>query len=67
MVETPRTEPPAPLVVLGFDFVLGPTEQTYAVLEFQTAPNPIRLFLTHSQVNELAHKANLAAIRIEKF
>jgi hypothetical protein len=56
---------PLPVEVTEFKFHSSPAAPRHAVLEFRTAENPIRVFLTHTQIRELITKAQIAATKIE--
>jgi hypothetical protein len=60
-----RSKLPLPVEVTGFEFLSSPAAPTHAVLEFWTEGNPLRVFLTKAQLQELASKAAIAAIKIQ--
>ena len=55
---------PIPVETTGFEFEIPEGAPTSAVLEFRTFSNPVRLFLTKYQVEQLAAKATEAASKI---
>jgi hypothetical protein len=65
MTHVPQSKLPLPVEVTGFEFLSSPAAPSHAVLEFQTAENPIRVFLTHAQIRELMVKAQRASAKIE--
>jgi len=65
MTEIPSSRHPLPVEVTDFDFLSSPSAPTHAVLEFRTRSNPVRLFLTKAQIELLASKAKIAALKIQ--
>jgi hypothetical protein len=55
---------PLPVEVIEFDFLRNQQIASHVVLELRTATNPIRLFLTKSQLQELSSKAQIAASKL---
>jgi hypothetical protein len=60
-----RSKLPLPVEVSGFEFLSSPAAPTHAVLEFWTESNPLRVFLTKAQLEQLASKAAIAATKIQ--
>jgi hypothetical protein len=65
MTYDPQSKLPWPVEVTDFAFLTSPAAPAHAVLEFQTAANPLRVFLTKRQIEQLAAKAKIAATKIE--
>ncbi|MGA3302093.1 MAG: hypothetical protein ABSC72_02260 [Methylovirgula sp.] len=65
MNRDPKSKLPLPVEVLGFAFLASPAAPTHTVLEFQTAENPVRIFLSKVQAEALAAKAKIAASKIQ--
>jgi hypothetical protein len=65
MTDGPRSRLPVPVEVLGLDFLSSRQAPTHVVLEFRTASNPIRVFLSKAQVEELQRKSGIAATKID--
>ncbi len=65
MPNDPSSKLPLPVEVIDFAFLSSPAAPAHAVLEFQTASNPVRLFLTKVQLELLGLKANKAAATLE--
>lgn len=66
MTQAPESKLPLPVEVRDFVFLSSPAAPTHAVLEFQTFANPIRVFLTKTQLTQLAQKAKTAADTIRE-
>lgn len=64
MTYDPNAKLPMPVEVLEIDFRKKKDLDTHVVLEFRTGLNPIRVFLTKQQLEELAVKAQIAATKL---
>ena len=53
-----------PIAAIGFRFLLSDSQLDHAVLEFDTIAEPIRLFLTHEQVEGLRTDAGITAAKM---
>ena len=56
---------PLPGEVSDFRFLRGATLPEYVVLEFDTATNPSRIFLSRDQLDLLVSKAGIALAKIK--
>jgi hypothetical protein len=56
---------PLPNEVLDFRFLRGANLPGYVVLEFDTAANPIRVFLSRAQIEQLVHYARITVAKID--
>ncbi len=64
MTYDPQSKLPLPVEVLGIDFRKRKDIESHVVLELKTASNPLRVFLTKQQLQELASKAQIAATKL---
>ena len=64
MTYNSQSKLPLPIKALGMDFLTSKSSQTHVVLEFQTSSNPLRVFLSRQQLQELASKARVAATKL---
>jgi hypothetical protein len=55
---------PVPVEVSDFRFLVAPSVPGYAVLEFDTATNPVRVFLSLGQLEQLITRANVVARKL---
>jgi hypothetical protein len=65
MTKSPQPKFPVPVEATNFVFLSSPAAPMHAVLEFHTATNPVRIFLTKPQLVLLAAKAAVAANKIQ--
>jgi hypothetical protein len=52
---------PIPVEVVDFRFLISDTIPNHAVLEVDTSTNPVRVFLTQGQLDQLAAKVGSPA------
>jgi hypothetical protein len=64
MSSDPESKLPLPVEATDLAIRMNPSIATHAVLEFETATNPIRIFLTRRQLQKLARDAELAAAKL---
>jgi len=53
-----------PIAAIGFRFLLSDSQPDHAVLEFDTIAEPIRLFLTHEQIEKLGTDVGVVAAKM---
>jgi hypothetical protein len=61
-----KSEFPLPSEVSDFRFLLGNNLPGYAVLECDTPIDPVRLFFSREQLEELSKQARSAATKLEE-
>ena len=64
MTQDDLSKLPVPVEVTEILLRTSPSAPSHAVLELRTPANPIRVFLTKSQLEELASKARLAGAKL---
>jgi hypothetical protein len=64
MNTTKSSKLPLPLEVTEILFLASDSAPSHAVLELRTSTNPFRVFLTKSQLQELASKAQIASAKL---
>jgi hypothetical protein len=64
MTRIPHSKLPVPVEVIAMDFLVSPNTPKHAVLELRTQANPIRVFLTRVQIEELVMKSMMAAGKV---
>jgi hypothetical protein len=60
---TYKSKFPLPVQVTGFRFLTDPSRPTHAVLEIDTAANPLRVDFDKEQLEKLARDATLVAAK----
>lgn len=65
MTTEPNSKLPLPVKVTAISFLLSDSAPSHAVLELRTGANPLRVFLTRTQLLDLAAKAQKAAGKID--
>jgi hypothetical protein len=60
---TYKSKFPLPVQATGFRFLTDPLLPTHAVLEIDTAANPLRVDFDKEQLEKLARQATLAAAK----
>jgi hypothetical protein len=64
MSSDPESKLPLPVEVTDLAIRKNPSIATHAVVEFVTAANPIRVFLTKQQLQKLSKDARVAAAKL---